>query len=74
MQAASQGIHVARIPSHGTGNAMSCAEHALYLTLALLRNQNEMAKSIQVMSIPLVVDTTKSVWGCLSKIKHFKHP
>lgn len=33
------GIKVARIPSAGTGNALSCAEHAIYLMLSLLRNQ-----------------------------------
>lgn len=33
------GIKVARIPSGVTGNAMSCAEMAIYLTLGLLRRQ-----------------------------------
>ncbi|XP_022143657.1 uncharacterized protein LOC111013515 isoform X1 [Momordica charantia] len=36
------GIKVARIPSGVTGNAMSCAEMAIYLTLGLLRKQKEM--------------------------------
>lgn len=33
------GIKVARIPSHVTGNAASCAEMAIYLMLGLLRKQ-----------------------------------
>jgi hypothetical protein len=33
------GIKVARIPSAGTGNALSCAEHSIYLILSLLRYQ-----------------------------------
>ncbi|TYK31533.1 hydroxypyruvate reductase [Cucumis melo var. makuwa] len=36
------GIKVARIPSGVTGNAMSCAEMAIYLMLGLLRKQKEM--------------------------------
>ncbi|PRQ20291.1 putative hydroxypyruvate reductase [Rosa chinensis] len=41
------GIKVARIPSHATGNAASCAEMAIYLMLGLLRKQNEMQISIK---------------------------
>ncbi|XP_050375780.1 uncharacterized protein LOC126793333 [Argentina anserina] len=41
------GIKVARIPSHATGNAASCAEMAIYLMLGLLRKQNEMQTSIK---------------------------
>ena len=37
-QASEEGIAVSNIPSAGTGNAASCAEHAIFLTLALLRN------------------------------------
>lgn len=33
------GIKVARIPSGDSGNALSCAEHAIYLIFGLLRNQ-----------------------------------
>ncbi|KAG0616604.1 hypothetical protein M758_5G127300 [Ceratodon purpureus] len=40
------GIKVARIPSANTGNAFSCAEHCIYMTLGLLRHQKEMALSI----------------------------
>ncbi|GMH34351.1 hypothetical protein BSKO_02185 [Bryopsis sp. KO-2023] len=46
-KALQMGIRVANIPGHGTGNAMSCAEHALYLTLALLRDQNGMRASLE---------------------------
>jgi phosphoglycerate dehydrogenase-like enzyme len=34
---------VSNIPSGGTGNAISCAEHAIYLMLATLRFHNAMA-------------------------------
>jgi phosphoglycerate dehydrogenase-like enzyme len=43
MQATELGIWVSNIPSAGTGNAISCAEHALLLTLATLRHHNAMA-------------------------------
>lgn len=38
---------MSNILSAGTGNALSCAEHAIYLALATLRDQNSMAASIQ---------------------------
>ena len=38
MQATELGIIVSNIPSTGTGNAAACAEHAIFLALALLRN------------------------------------
>ncbi|XP_051133494.1 uncharacterized protein LOC127253099 isoform X2 [Andrographis paniculata] len=41
------GIKVARIPSDGTGNAISCAEMAIYLILGLLRKQYEMQASVR---------------------------
>ena len=47
MQATSKGIHVSNIPSEGTGNALSCAEMAIYLTLACLRSAPSMADSIR---------------------------
>lgn len=34
---------MSNIPSAGTGNAVSCAEHAIYLMMAVLRSHNEMA-------------------------------
>lgn len=40
------GIWVSNIPSGGTGNAASCAEHAVYLMLATLRHHNAMAASV----------------------------
>eukprot|EP00887_Chlorella_sp_A99_P000709 scaffold5.g709.t1 len=40
------GIWVANIHSAGTGNAISCAEHAIFLMLATLRDTTEMAASI----------------------------
>ncbi|CAI5525040.1 unnamed protein product, partial [Closterium sp. Naga37s-1] len=45
--ATARGIRVGRIPSADTGNAVSCAEHAIYLALALLRKQKRMQESIQ---------------------------
>ncbi|ERN20040.1 uncharacterized protein LOC18448450 isoform X2 [Amborella trichopoda] len=41
------GIRVARIPSNMTGNSFSCAEHAIYLVLGLLRKQKEMEIAVQ---------------------------
>ena len=38
---------MSNIPSEGTGNALSCAEMAIYLTLACLRSAPSMADSIQ---------------------------
>ena len=38
------GIWVSNIPSAGTGNSVSCAEMAIFLILATLRNINAMAK------------------------------
>ncbi|BDA43435.1 Glyoxylate reductase [Coccomyxa sp. Obi] len=44
--ATERGIWVSNIPSEGTGNALSCAEMAIYLTLACLRSANACAESI----------------------------
>ena len=41
--ATAAGVWLSNIPSHGTGNAISCAEHALFLMLACLRHHNAMA-------------------------------
>eukprot|EP00250_Pteridium_aquilinum_P021638 c25185_g2_i1 orf=580-1740(+) len=43
------GIKVARIPGDTSGNALSCAEHAIYLILALLRDQKKMESHVQQM-------------------------
>ena len=49
------GIWVSNIPSAGTGNSTSCAEMAIFLTMALLRNINGMATSIATkqLGVPL---------------------
>ena len=48
IEAASEcGISVANIPSEGTGNAESCAELAIYLIIACLRNQKALENSIK---------------------------
>ncbi|KAK3126788.1 hypothetical protein QOZ80_7AG0562620 [Eleusine coracana subsp. coracana] len=39
-------IKVARIPGSTTGNAVSCAEMAIYLTLGILRKQKEMDTAV----------------------------
>lgn len=41
------GVWVCKIPSEGTGNAQSCAEHAIFLALSLLRNVHGMNMSLQ---------------------------
>ncbi|KAL6897319.1 hypothetical protein ACP4OV_007015 [Aristida adscensionis] len=40
-------IKVARIPGSMTGNALSCAEMAIYLTLGVLRKQKEMDTAVR---------------------------
>ncbi|KAK9798534.1 hypothetical protein WJX73_010930 [Symbiochloris irregularis] len=45
--ATERGIWVSNIPSQATGNALACAEMAIYLSLACLRQQHEMAASLQ---------------------------
>ncbi|KAL4519686.1 hypothetical protein Ndes2526B_g01739 [Nannochloris sp. 'desiccata'] len=49
------GIFVSNIPSAETGNATSCAEMAIFLSMALLRNINGMATSIATkqLGVPL---------------------
>lgn len=49
---------MSNIPSSGTGNALSCAEHAIYLMLATLRQQNAMRQSIQIRKIGVPVGDT----------------
>jgi len=41
------GIKVARIPGNTSGNSLSCAEHAIYLILGLLRDQKGMEKAFK---------------------------
>lgn len=44
--ASSKGIFVCNICSENCGNAQSCAEHSIYLATAILRNVNELKRSI----------------------------
>lgn len=46
--ASRRGIYVANIASRWSGNAASCAEMAIFLSLALLRKFNELRTSIQI--------------------------
>lgn len=57
-QAAEQGIWVSNIPSSSTGNALSCAEHAIYLMLATLRQQNLMSEFIRRQRVGVPVGET----------------
>ncbi|XP_031744549.1 uncharacterized protein LOC101215987 isoform X4 [Cucumis sativus] len=52
--ATKRGIKVARIPSGVTGNALSCAEMAIYLMLGLLRKQKEMQIAVdhKMLGVP----------------------
>ena len=58
LQATEQGIWVSNIPSSATGNALSCAEHAIYLMMATLRQQNAMRDSIQQGRVGVPVGET----------------
>ena len=49
---------MSNIPSSSTGNALSCAEHAIYLMLATLRQQNAMQVSIQQRRVGVPVGET----------------
>lgn len=49
---------MSNIPSSGTGNALSCAEHAIYLMLATLRQQKAMQESIQQRKVGVPVGET----------------
>ena len=55
-------IWVSNIPSQATGNALSCAEMAIYLTLACLRSANAMAASIRERRVGLPLGRT--LFGC----------
>ena len=47
LQAASElGVPVANIPSMSSGNAQSCAEHAIFLAISLLRDVHGMQRSL----------------------------
>lgn len=62
------GVFVCKIDSESTGNAHSCAEHALYLTFSCFRNPSEMAESIKVGMVgrPLgrtLIGSTALIYG-----------
>ncbi|KAL6639083.1 hypothetical protein ACP70R_022813 [Stipagrostis hirtigluma subsp. patula] len=56
--ATEQKIKVARIPGSTTGNAVACAEMAIYLTLAILRKQKEMDTAVNKKDLGLPVGET----------------
>ncbi|XP_027094370.1 uncharacterized protein [Coffea arabica] len=56
--ASKHGIKIARIPSGATGNAVSCAEMAIYLILGLLRKQNEMQIAVKQRKLGVPVGDT----------------
>ena len=45
--ATEQGVAVANIPSDAVGNAQSCAEHAIFLCLSLLRHVKVLPQMIE---------------------------
>ncbi|CAL5079592.1 unnamed protein product [Urochloa decumbens] len=51
-------IKVARIPGSSTGNADSCAEMAIYLTLGVLRKQKEMDTAVNRKDLGVPVGDT----------------
>lgn len=51
-------IKVARIPGSTTGNAIACAEMAIYLTLGVLRKQKEMDAAVKQKDLGLPVGET----------------
>ncbi|VVA19764.1 PREDICTED: phosphoglycerate dehydrogenase [Prunus dulcis] len=78
------GIKVARIPSHVTGNAASCAEMAIYLMLGLLRKQVfilgfgnigiDLAKRLRPFGVKIIATkrswATHSLVSCLSNVQN----
>ncbi|KAM3256434.1 hypothetical protein ACQJBY_049100 [Aegilops geniculata] len=56
--ATEQKIKVARIPGSTTGNAIACAEMAIYLTLGVLRKQKEMDTAVIQKDLGLPVGET----------------
>ncbi|KAL6865019.1 hypothetical protein ACP4OV_016170 [Aristida adscensionis] len=51
-------IRVARIPGTTTGNAVACAEMAIYLTLGVLRKQKEMDNAVKKKDLGIPVGET----------------
>jgi lactate dehydrogenase-like 2-hydroxyacid dehydrogenase len=60
-QATQRGIWVSNISSAGMGNALSCAEHIIYLTLALLRR----CSLLDVNHVQLEVTSVVIQWPSL---------
>ena len=58
VQATAQGVWVSNIPSGATGNATSCAEHAIFLALACLKQVHAMAASVREQRIGLPTGET----------------
>uniref|UniRef100_A0A0D9WXH8 Phosphoglycerate dehydrogenase n=1 Tax=Leersia perrieri TaxID=77586 RepID=A0A0D9WXH8_9ORYZ len=56
--ATEQRIKVARIPGKTTGNAVSCAEMAIYLTLGVLRKQKVMDTAVKLKDLGIPVGDT----------------
>ncbi|KAK9822438.1 hypothetical protein WJX74_008563 [Apatococcus lobatus] len=56
--ATAHGIWVSNIPSGATGNATSCAEHAIFLALACLKQVHAMAASVREQRIGLPTGET----------------
>mmetsp|Transcript_13476 Transcript_13476/g.38271 ORF Transcript_13476/g.38271 Transcript_13476/m.38271 type:complete len:270 (-) Transcript_13476:686-1495(-) len=56
------GVHVTNIPSDGTGNAASVAEHGIYLMIGILRHHHQMQESIKakVLGAPM----GRTLQGC----------
>ena len=63
------GVPVANIPSQSSGNAQSCAEHAIFLAIALLRDVNGMRESL--LSGGLGSPTGRTLFGATVLIYGF---
>lgn len=74
-EATSKHIFVSRIPSGDCGNAASVAEHAIYLSLCLLRDQSRMGQSIRegIIGVPTgrtLLGSTVLIYGYGNIGKH----
>ena len=67
--AADLGIPVANIPSMSSGNAQSCAEHAVFLAISLLRDVHGMRQSL--LSGGLGTPTGRTLFGATVLIYGF---
>jgi phosphoglycerate dehydrogenase-like enzyme len=64
--ATSRGIRVSKIPSDTSSNALSCAEHAIFLTLAVFRKYKDLVTSIATGR--LGYPSGKTMFGCNAAI------